>query len=94
MTLAESLSLSEFQLPHLQNGYHEWINLMWLWGVRGEGVWCTHGTQLMVATIIITVARVAPPVPSLCSQSPLPYTQALAGVGPLGPALPQSRQKA
>ena len=60
MTLAESLGLSEFQLSHLQNGYHEWMNLMWLWGLRGEGVWYTHGTRLMVATIIITVARVAP----------------------------------
>lgn len=78
VTLAESLILSELQFPHLQNGYHEWTHLTGLWGFRSKSVWYIHRTQFLVAPIIVTVAKVAPSIPSSsCSQSPLLCPQAL-----------------
>lgn len=82
VTLAESLSLSEFQFPHLRNGHHEWIHLMGSRGLRGEGVWVPGGPSNC------NLPKWLPPSPPLCL---VPKHWPL-GDGPLGPALLQSRQ--
>lgn len=92
VTLAESLSVSEFQFPHLRNGHHVWMHLRGLWGLRGEGVWCIHRAWLLVVTVIITCQSALRTLLSVFRAHYLVPKHCPPGDGPLGPALLQSRQ--